>query len=114
MEYIQGHPDFNFHPDIDELFEAQAKQIHKYFWENNRLSYLENGQIAQAVYDLHIVMERNEVEDVLNAAINKFHNWDGIFKAPLGSLAMIDILNRITDDDVERFLSILKNLQKIR
>lgn len=108
-DYIGGHPDFNFHPAIDELFEEQAKQIHRYFWQNSRIREVKNDQIATEIFYLHSKMGDEEVDVISNHAVNRFYGWDNRFQAPLGSVAMLDMLNGIEEKDVPRFLLFLKS-----
>ncbi len=107
-KYNADHPNFNFPTNVRELTAAQAAQIYKEdYYDERRIGDIENDRMAAAVFDMGVMSNFSAVgravQETLNETTGANLDVDGV----VGS-DTINALNNIPDSDVEDFMNNLK------
>lgn len=122
-EYRAAHPNFNFQPDLKDLIEPQAKQIHRYFYDSYRIGDIRNAKVALAVFKLYAVLDKAQLEKVIVDAINEYYQFGEwtpkdlswrkwpVFSAALGSPSIPRYLD-VKEENTDAFLDILSKHAK--
>ncbi len=106
--YNADHPNFHFPDNVKELTGEQAAQIYgEDYYDERRIGDIDNDRIANAVYDMGVMSNFNNVvkmvQETINEATDDTVSVDGV----IGD-ETLNALNNIPDDKIDDFIKALK------
>ncbi|MCL2737443.1 MAG: hypothetical protein FWE17_01090 [Alphaproteobacteria bacterium] len=123
-KYRSAHPNFNFPHCVDEIIERQAEQILNYFHRNYRFNEINNRHIHQILWTLFKEMPFAKFESAVNDTINRFYHFGRHFEgeewrrkyqvefgAPFGSRATISRLNVHGNENIQKMIDLLQEIE---
>jgi lysozyme family protein len=106
--YNADHPDFNFPDKVKDLSPEQALQIYgEDYYDERRIGDIENERIANAVFDMGVMSNFNNVGKIVQKTLNDYMGANLKIDGKIGNKT-IDVLNNIPDDKIDDFMQDLK------
>ena len=106
--YNADHPEFNFPDNVKDLTGEQAQQIYgEDYYDERRIGEIENERIANAVFDMGVMSNFNNVGKTIQETLNDSMDANLKIDGKIGDKT-IDALNNIPDDKVDEFMQDLK------
>lgn len=107
-KYNADHPDFNFPDKVKELTGEQARQIYSEdYYDERRIGDIENKRIANAIFDMGVMSNFNNVGKIIQETLNHSLNANLKVDGKIGNNT-ITALNHIPDNKVDDFMHDLK------
>lgn len=107
-KYNADHPDFNFPDKVKELTGEQARQIYdEDYYDERRIGDIENKRIANAIFDMGVMSNFNNVGKIIQETLNHSLNANLKVDGKIGNNT-ITALNHIPDNKVDDFMHDLK------
>jgi len=107
-KYNAEHPDFNFPNNVKNLTGEQARQIYgEDYYDERRICDIENERIANAVFDMGVMSNFNNVGKIVQETLNDSMNVNLKIDGKIGSNT-INALNSIPDSKIDDFMKTLK------
>ena len=107
-KYNADHPDFNFPNNVKNLTGEQARQIYgEDYYDERRICDIENERIANAVFDMGVMSNFNNVGKIVQETLNDSMNANLKIDGKIGSNT-INALNSIPDSKIDDFMKTLK------
>jgi len=106
--YNANHPEFNFPRTVKQLALPQAQQIYaSEYYDNRRISDINNLRIASAVFDMGVMSNFNNVVKLVQKTLNMSMGKNLAIDGKIGNNT-IRALNSITPDKIDDFMIKLK------
>ena len=107
-KYNADHPEFNFPDNVKDLTGEQAQQIYgEDYYDERRIGEIENKRIANAIFDMGVMSNFNNVGKTIQETLNDSMNANLKIDGKIGDKT-IDALNNIPNDKVDDFMQDLK------
>ncbi|MDR2933896.1 MAG: hypothetical protein LBU68_01275 [Rickettsiales bacterium] len=112
-DYNKSHPNYNFPKDIRNLTREQADQIyHEKYYTNRKINEIINPRIRDAIYDMGVMSNFNNVVKTTENTLNKFNKTSLQIKGAYNDTLRqetIDNLNNISSNEIDNFMDMLKD-----
>lgn len=106
--YNVDHPNFHFPDDLKELTGEQAEQIYgEDYYDERHIGDIDNERIANAVYDMGVMSNFNNVMKMVQETINETTDDKVSVDGIIGD-ETLKALNNIPDNKVDDFMDALK------
>ncbi|MCQ2581340.1 MAG: hypothetical protein MJ164_04210 [Alphaproteobacteria bacterium] len=107
-KYNADHPEFNFPNNVKDLTGEQAQQIYaEDYYDERRIGDIENGRIANAIFDMGVMSNFNNVGKIVQETLNNSIGTNLKIDSKIGNNT-IDALNNIPDNKIDDFMQHLK------
>ncbi|MFQ6739193.1 MAG: glycosyl hydrolase 108 family protein [Alphaproteobacteria bacterium] len=107
-KYNADHPDFYFPDNVKDLTGEQAQQIYgEDYYDKRRIDEIENKRIANAIFDMGVMSNFNNVGKIVQETLNNSMNANLTIDGKIGDNT-IDVLNNISDNKIDDFMQKLK------
>ena len=107
-KYNADHPNFNFPQNVKDLTGDQAQQIYaEDYYDERRIGDIENERIANAVFDMGMMSNFNNVGKIVQETLNDSMGTNLKIDGKIGDNT-INALNNIPDNKVDEFMKDLK------